>query len=145
MYAQGKHTLHSTYKLHRHLGRRAYRAPETIFGARDYNPYAVDLWSLGVTCAEFFTALRFIPDDDSSEDSASVDENSEIEQNCLSPFINPPVSEFQRGVWVRDPLFDADKGSIGLAWSIFKTRGTPDESTWPVRMSHSVCEAMWTL
>lgn len=114
-----------------HVCSGAYRAPETIFGARDYNPYAVDLWSLGVTCAEFFTALRFIPDDDSSEDSVSVDENSETEQNCLSPFINPPVSEFQRGVWVRDALFDADKGSIGLAWSIFKTRGTPDKSNWP--------------
>ena len=46
------------------LSCRQYRAPETIFGARDYNPYTVDLWSFGATIAEFFTPLRFIGDDE---------------------------------------------------------------------------------
>ena len=48
-------------------------------------------------------------------------------------FINPPISDSQRGRWKRESLFDAERGSIGLAWSIFKARGTPNNINWSVR------------
>ena len=34
--------------------------------------------------------------------------------------------------WYRDPLFDSTRGELGLAWSLFKIRGTPTPETWPV-------------
>ena len=44
---------------------------------------------------------------------------------------------FRSADWVRQTLFDSRRGSIGLAWSIFKLRGTPNEANWPVRV-HSL-------
>lgn len=113
---------------------RPYRAPETIFGAEDYDPYAVDIWSLGATVAEFFTPIRFIADDD--DRSEESDDGSEApEQRPDQPLpriINQPVSSWAHGEWQRESLFNAERGSIGLAWSIFQIRGTPDRTTWPV-------------
>ena len=40
---------------------------------------------------------------------------------------------FRSADWIREPLFEAHKGSIGLAWSIFSLRGTPNAENWPVR------------
>jgi serine/threonine protein kinase len=117
------------YRQNNH--RRSYRAPETIFSATDYDPYAVDTWSLGAICAEFFTPVRFIPNDLENSDDPLVYEDEENE--TWPSFINPPASSSQRGRWLREPIFNAKKGSIGLAWSIFKTRGTPNDSIWPVR------------
>lgn len=116
-----------------------YRAPETIFGARDYDPYALDLWSLGATLSELFTPLRFISND-TSEDEDLEDELDEDDQvithhsSSLTPFMRVPMSTSERGTWVRTSLFDAERGSIGLAWSIFKIRGTPNDEIWPVRL-----------
>ena len=118
------------------LRRSPYRAPELLFGARDYDPLAVDLWCLGATLAEFFTSLKLVDrfgDSDSSESS----DNELDSESPLQPFIVP--SNLKSNIrlptdkWCRDSLFDASRGSIGLAWSIFKIRGTPNTTNWPVR------------
>ncbi|KAI0094162.1 kinase-like domain-containing protein [Irpex rosettiformis] len=108
-----------------------YRAPETIFGATAYDPFALDIWSLGATFAEFYTPLRFSPDDDDDNDDGCSSDEGDQRPPIRPAFINPPISDSQRGKWTREPLFDAERGSIGLAWSIFKVRGTPDDTTWP--------------
>ncbi|GJE97816.1 kinase-like protein [Phanerochaete sordida] len=112
-----------------HVCSGPYRAPETIFGPTDYDPYAVDLWSLGALAAEFFTALRFVPDEDLSDDG--FPESDDDEAPPPRPHIVPDNFGCRRGSWWRDSLFNAERGSIGLAWSIFKLRGTPDETNWP--------------
>jgi serine/threonine protein kinase len=40
-------------------GVRPYRPPELLFGTRDYDPYAVDMWSIGCVLAEFYTPFQF--------------------------------------------------------------------------------------
>ncbi|TFK42174.1 kinase-like domain-containing protein [Crucibulum laeve] len=55
----------------------AYRAPELLFGTRNYDPTAIDLWSFGATFAQFFTPLRLISDDDDDEDEDDDNEESE--------------------------------------------------------------------
>lgn len=114
------------------MSNRPYRAPELLFGASSYDAFATDLWSLAVTCAEFFTSLRL---HDRYDDDEDPDDDFDEEQP-KPPFIipksvgvNDPDAE-----WTRDSLFDASRGSIGLAWSIFKTRGTPTQETWPVSL-----------
>ncbi|KAK0185157.1 kinase-like protein, partial [Armillaria mellea] len=76
-----------------------YRAPELLFGARAYDPYAVDMWSLGCTFAEFFTPL--LPEEEDDDDY-------------------PPELRDANPTLVRKALFDGTRGEIGLAWSIFK-------------------------
>ncbi|KAK0479661.1 kinase-like protein [Armillaria novae-zelandiae] len=88
-----------------------YRAPELLFGARTYDPYAVDMWSLGCTLAEFFTPL--LPEDEDEEDDY------------------PPELRDANPTLIRKALFDGTRGEIGLAWSIFKILGTPTEDSWP--------------
>jgi len=34
--------------------------------------------------------------------------------------------------WARDSLCDSTRGDIGLAWGIFKTRGSPNQNNWLV-------------
>ncbi|KAH9929789.1 kinase-like protein [Fomitopsis serialis] len=106
-----------------------YRAPELLFGASSYDPYTTDLWSLGTTCAEFFTPLRM---QSRYEDEEDLELDSD-EESLNAPFIVPKslAVDDPDAEWRRDSLFDASRGSIGLAWSIFKTRGTPTESSWP--------------
>jgi len=114
-----------------------YRAPELLFGPLTYDARATDLWSLGATLASFYTPLRFTSDFDedySSSDSDSDEDEEKASKSALEPFIFPATgsgegAEF--GTWTRDTLFDADRGEIGLAWSIFKILGTPNETTWP--------------
>jgi hypothetical protein len=38
-----------------------------------------------------------------------------------------------RSEWERYSLFDGSRGDIGLAWSIFRARGSPTPENWPVR------------
>ncbi|KAF9027134.1 kinase-like protein [Hymenopellis radicata] len=86
-----------------------YRAPELLFGTRSYDPFAVDIWSLGCLIADFFTPL--VPEEDDDDDYE------------YPPELNPPV--------VRKTLFDGSRGEIALIWSIFKLMGTPTSQTWP--------------
>ena len=43
-----------------------------------------------------------------------------------------------RATWERRTLFDGERGELGLAWSIFQLRGTPNENTWPVNLFPSL-------
>lgn len=112
-----------------------YRAPETIFGPHTYDPFAVDLWSLGALIAEFFTRLRFDVEDEEDDDVGGGSTVGNPDAPFTPYFIPQAFYAGARGSWSRDSLFDASRGSIGLAWSIFKIRGTPCEANWPVRMS----------
>ncbi|KAI0652570.1 kinase-like protein [Trametes meyenii] len=110
-----------------------YRAPELLFGAVNYDAYATDLWSLGAVLAEFFTPLhlyRAYEDDEAFEDGSDDEETT---PHAKPPFI---ISKGLRlgspdAEWERDSLYDASRGAIGLAFSIFKVHGTPTEETWP--------------
>ncbi|KAG6846526.1 hypothetical protein H0H93_013403, partial [Arthromyces matolae] len=115
----------------------AYRAPELLFGTRDYDAYAIDLWSLGATVAEFFTSIRAHAEADEDDYDYDGDDFGDIDET--SPFIvskrlkllldeNPTDVKLK---WERDTLFNGTRGELGLAWSIFKIRGTPTENTWP--------------
>ncbi|PSR72084.1 hypothetical protein PHLCEN_2v12065 [Hermanssonia centrifuga] len=94
-----------------------YRAPETIFGPTDYDAFAVDLWSLGTTCAEFFTALRLRSDGNDAYDS---DEDVDETSTYLRQAFILPEDGWQNPSWFRDSLFNAERGSIGLAWNASK-------------------------
>ncbi|OSD00862.1 kinase-like protein [Trametes coccinea BRFM310] len=117
-----------------------YRAPELLFGATDYDPYASDLWSFGALLAEFFTPLRLRPayeDEDEdlgySSDDDDTESDTEMQPPAKLPFTIPKRLNVDSPdvEWSRDPLYDASRGAIGLAFSIFKVHGTPTEETWP--------------
>ena len=110
---------------------RAYRAPELLFGARNYDPASLDLWSLGVTFTEFFTPIRLCSNDADHEDEGDRD----VDERPFQPFIIPKNlgMSYPGSHWKRDTLFNGDRGEIGLTWSIFKIFGTPTSGTWPVR------------
>ncbi|KAF7436081.1 hypothetical protein PC9H_002907 [Pleurotus ostreatus] len=133
-------------KLYFEVSTGPYRAPELLFGARSYDLHAVDLWSLGASIVEFFTPLQLFEEDEedpsfafpssNSQPSATnlSDESDESEEpEPIQPFILPRATIVlsPRCRWTRHSLFDASRGEIGLAWSIFKIRGTPTEESWP--------------
>ncbi|PPR05337.1 hypothetical protein CVT26_011600, partial [Gymnopilus dilepis] len=130
----------------------AYRAPELLFGTRNYDPCAIDLWSLGATFAEFFTPLRLTSleeddGDDDDDDTEPPDEGDESDPNAPEGNPNTPKSNakaskayiipkylrvgYPGAEWKRDSLFNGERGEIGLAWSIFKVFGSPNEGNWP--------------
>ncbi|KAG8983173.1 hypothetical protein FRB93_007355 [Tulasnella sp. JGI-2019a] len=120
-----------------------HRAPELLFSPRIYNAFATDMWSFGTVLAQFFTPLRYVTReygfDDEIDEGVNSDEEEAVADDILSPVMVPKSvkREMDAGAsrldeaWERDPLFDASRGEIGLAWSIFKVRGTPDEALWP--------------
>ncbi|KAI0640131.1 kinase-like protein [Trametes polyzona] len=111
-----------------------YRAPELLFGATTYDARATDLWTLGAVFAEFFTPIRLQRIwGDEDDDSEEGDSDSEEGPPSKPPFIVPKKLDPQRPdiEWARDSLYDASRGAIGLAFSIFKIHGTPNEDTWP--------------
>jgi serine/threonine protein kinase len=112
-------------------GDSSYRAPELLFGAEDYDPFSTDMWSLGCTLAEFFTSVQMQRNDDgdTSDEDVSVGLRTHVRASHIVP-AGEEASLNRR--WRRDSLFDASRGEIGLAWSIFQTRGTPTETSWPV-------------
>ncbi|KAJ7729087.1 CMGC/CDK protein kinase [Mycena maculata] len=107
-----------------------YRAPELLFGTRVYDAVAIDMWSFGTVLAEMFSALRLCPDD---EDDFDGEEPVYSAQAGDAPFVVPLWLQVGRPEthWCRDTLFNGRRGEIGLAWSIFKIRGTPTDETWP--------------
>ncbi|KAH0837776.1 kinase-like domain-containing protein [Lanmaoa asiatica] len=136
----------STARMYFEVSTGSYRAPELLFGPRTYDAFAIDTWSLGVTFSEFFTSLRLQTDEDEDDENLSFlrsprtpESESGSESSAPTPpptpFVIPrgtrPRSGIPTGRWTRSSLFDGTRGEIGLAWSIFKVRGTPNEDTWP--------------
>ncbi|KAI4523099.1 Pkinase-domain-containing protein [Schizophyllum commune Loenen D] len=130
-----------------------YRAPELLFGTRTYDAFAIDMWSLGATFAEFFTPLSLYLDDEdegfggfggpgggfarsgtNSGRSEDDDNDADEEEPGPAQAFNIP-SHLRIGYpgakWARETLFNGSRGEIGLAWSIFQIRGTPNEELWP--------------
>lgn len=81
-------------------------------------------------------------DDDFDEGGNEDDEV--MSEPATEPFVVP--KSFSKGTdvnggpnvigkWSRVSLFDSSRGEIGLAWSIFRVRGTPDQTNWPVSFS----------
>jgi cyclin-dependent kinase 8/11 len=101
---------------------------------RKYDATACDLWALGTTFAEFFTTLhrRRAQADDFDDDDADAEERGDSTKAYL--FDELPVA-WARSEWERYSLFDGSRGDIGLAWSIFRIRGSPTPDNWPVRSS----------
>ncbi|KAF9479406.1 kinase-like protein [Pholiota conissans] len=120
-------------KLYFEVSTKAYRAPELLFGSRHYDHLALDLWSVGVTFAEFFTSLRLESDEEDEEEDDDDDPVSEAGESAIPPFIIPRYLRigYPGAQWKRDTLFDGQRGEIGLAWSIFKILGTPNRKNWP--------------
>ena len=109
-----------------------YRAPETLFSPHTYDATAVDIWCAGATLAELFTSLRL--ESESGDDEFDVaTQQSEVPQAYIIPS-NIDLST-TRGVFKRDSLFNGRDGTIGLAWSIFQTLGSPTDQNWPVSSS----------
>lgn len=98
--------------------RRPYRAPELLFGAHDYDPFAVDLWALGCNIAEFFTALE-----------------SEAEDDADTPDAAMPAWMKPKPVLKRKSLLNGGLSDFTLIGSMFKLLGTPTLETWPVSRS----------
>jgi serine/threonine protein kinase len=95
------------------LMNRRWRAPELLFSPTTYDPFALDLWGIGVVITDMFRPIP-LPNSD-SEDEDPLEE--EVKR--------PPI---------RTTLFDDGFGDIGLAGSIFRVLGTPTGETWPVSL-----------
>jgi cyclin-dependent kinase 8/11 len=138
-YVLGVCSLRRRISSHLLSFRRPYRAPELLFGPHTYDAFTTDLWSFGATFAEFFTPLRLSSSSDSDGDDD--DDSAASAKKEMKPFILPsnvrPGDPSAR--WRRDSLFNAERGEIGLAWSIFRIRGTPTNETWPVSCSLLSC------
>ncbi|KAI0275240.1 kinase-like domain-containing protein [Gloeopeniophorella convolvens] len=114
-------------KMYFEVGSGPYRAPELLFGTRKYDATACDLWALGATFAEFFTTLhRRVVTSEFDDDEESGD--GDPTQAYIFDELPEPWS---RTEWDRYSLFDGSRGDIGLAWSIFRTRGSPTPENWP--------------
>ena len=99
---------------------------------------ACDLWALGATFAEFFTTLhRHALADDFDEDEDAEERGDPTKAYIFDEL---PVA-WARSEWERYSLFDGSRGDIGLAWSIFRTRGSPTPEIWPVRFTPSALQA----
>ncbi|KAI6031117.1 hypothetical protein PISMIDRAFT_441238 [Pisolithus microcarpus 441] len=116
----------------------AYRAPELLFGPRSYDAFAIDRWSLGVTFAEFFTPIRLCSGEQ-DDVNTFTDTDSDSESDSDEPPAPPEPFIWTKGVrptdptarWVRDSLFEGERGEIVLASSVFKIRGSPNDTNWP--------------
>lgn len=136
------------------LGRVSpYRAPELLFGPSTYDACATDLWSLGTFICQFYTPIvvsrrslygNLSDEPDEDEDTESTEH---VNGYIIPSNINPKAMLAYNTTWMRQTLFDATKGTIGLAWSIFKVFGSPSKDNWPVseqlfafRFFHAYCD-----
>ncbi|TDL26417.1 kinase-like protein [Rickenella mellea] len=106
-----------------------FRAPELLFGPSSYDAFATDLWSLGASIANFFTAIQLFEiledDNDTDEEEQQPLKNGFVIPNNLSEL------SLRSARWTRKSLFNSERGEIGLVWSIFSIRGTPNSELWP--------------
>nr|ODN81377.1 CMGC/CDK protein kinase [Cryptococcus depauperatus CBS 7841] len=108
------------------VGTASYRAPELLFSSFKYDAQAVDLWAAGCVIAQLFRPFTYLP----TSPPVRIDERDQ--KDPFEAHIRPqkePGSVKEEGE--RQPLFDATFGSLGLAASIFKIRGTPTDDNWP--------------
>ncbi|KAF8586244.1 kinase-like protein [Ramaria rubella] len=111
-----------------------HRPPELLFSPRSYSAVGVDLWSLGTTIAQFFTPLRLNSSTSPLSSPSSTTSDDEPNDMTSAPFLvsaNLEKNIDYRATWERQTLFNGERGELGLAWSIFWLRGTPDENSWP--------------
>jgi hypothetical protein len=121
---------------------RPYRAPELLYGPHRYDAMALDLWSAGASLAELFTPFRLcelststaisiaqLRGDSTLPSAMQYDSDESDSESSSEPRPSAPIT---RKTWKRMTLFNAEKGDLGLAWSIFQIRGTPTQKTWPV-------------
>lgn len=122
---------------------RPYRAPELLFGSRSYSPFALDIWSFGALIAEFYTPMERSQDASFSLYSDPPEEPSLNHPGSWSGTamdwyacgdLADPSATAPIGPLVRKTLFEGSIGDIGLVGSIFKILGTPDSTTWPVKL-----------
>lgn len=117
---------------------RHYRAPELLFGPTTYDPYAIDLWALGVIFAEFLTARgprRGRSVSSSGSSASDVDSNRPHGDDSCSrgnPEFGSHSNTERAEAGLRQGLFDSTFGDLGLVGSIFKVLGIPTPETWPV-------------
>ncbi|THH11047.1 hypothetical protein EW145_g898 [Phellinidium pouzarii] len=124
----------TTENMYNDVSTGPFRAPELLFGPRTYDACATDLWSLGCTIAHFFTPIRLLRKSYYDEDEDDLNASDEDAFPDASGFVLPKdlgSITFRTAEWMRLPLFDGRQGSIGLVWSIFKLRGTPNSEIWP--------------
>lgn len=120
---------------------RPFRAPELLFGPSQYSACATDLWSLGCTISHFFTPVRLFKHSYYDDEEDEVSELANEERQRTSPYMLPKdigSVNIRSAGWTRMSLFDGTRGSIGLAASIFKLRGTPNKENWPVSTSYNL-------
>lgn len=118
------------YKFQSDTLLRPYRAPELLYGPKTYDPFAIDLWSLGATISQFFTAICLTREDSDIEDVTPSDRR-DIVNGMILPHDLSSVS-LRTAQWSRTTLFSSERGDIGLLWSIYSSRGTPNDDIWPV-------------
>lgn len=138
------HCVDEEPKMVCQVGTGIFRAPELLFSPSHYDPYAIDVWAAAVTLAHFYTALIPIPT--TRAKVAEVDERTSwqraFDSNTTPPSPGsdelvfweeePPMPQQTASGYIRTPLFEPDRGDIGLAASIFSLLGLPtDAKHWP--------------
>jgi serine/threonine protein kinase len=106
---------------------RPYRAPELLFGSRDYDPFALDLWALGTVIAEFYTPLQQVPTSPASSRSGSPLDDDDGHETP----------------WTRATLFNGSRSELALIGSIFRELGSPTRESWPVSPPRSLDLTMY--
>ncbi|EST05764.1 Protein kinase domain protein [Kalmanozyma brasiliensis GHG001] len=137
------------------VGTGEFRAPELLFSPLGgYDAFAVDVWAAAVTLAHFFTPLTAIPTittsdfpsldvehDERKDWQRAFDSNTPLPDEGDSPLYfeedpypqdDPSQGGRSESGYIRTPLFEADRGDIGLAASIFALLGLPMSiQDWP--------------
>ncbi|GAA5958268.1 hypothetical protein JCM3765_004775 [Sporobolomyces pararoseus] len=103
------------------IGTAPYRAPELVFAAKTYDPFAIDLWALAATIAELFRPFG------SPDPPSPSSEDGEYEDPRFSWMKSPSTNSLP----TRRSLFESGSSDFVLAASVFKIVGTPTLESWP--------------